>query len=110
MLGEAFYKSAVAASMRSGIPKVNRDDLASIEIPVPPLEQQKRVVAVLDAWDQAVGQTERLIAAKRKRKSALFQKLFRNLPKRPFLEAADVWFSGVDKKSRADEAPVLLCN
>jgi type I restriction enzyme S subunit len=40
----------------------------------------------------------------------LFQKLFRNLPKRPLLEAADVWFSGVDKKSRADEAPVLLCN
>jgi type I restriction enzyme, S subunit len=110
MLGEGFYKSAVAASMRSGIPKVNRDDLASIEVCVPPLEQQKRIVAVLDAWDQAIEQTERLIAAKRQRKTALFQKLFRNLPKRPLLEAADVWFSGVDKKSRADEAPVLLCN
>ena len=67
-------------------------------------------MAVLDAWDRAISQTEQLITAKRRRKTALFQKLFRNLPKRPLLEAADVWFSGVDKKSRADEAPVLLCN
>jgi restriction endonuclease S subunit len=66
MLGEAFYKSAVAASMRSGIPKVNRDDLASIEIPVPPSDEQQRIVAVLDAWDQAIEQTERLIVAKRR--------------------------------------------
>jgi type I restriction enzyme, S subunit len=32
------------------------------------------------------------------------------LPRSPLLEAADVWFSGVDKKSRDDEVPVLLCN
>jgi type I restriction enzyme S subunit len=85
---------------------------AFCEIPAapPPLEQQIRTVAVLDAWDQAIEQTERLIAAKRRRKTALSQKLFRNLPKRPLLDAADVWFSGVDKKSRADETPVLLCN
>ena len=81
-----------------------------VEIAVAPLEEQKRIVAVLDTWDQAIDQTEQLIAAKQRRKSALLQKLFRNLPKRPLLEAADVWFSGVDKKSRADEAPVLLCN
>lgn len=85
---------------------------AFCEIPAapPPLDQQIRTVAVLDAWDQAIEQTERLIAAKRRRKTALSQKLFRNLPKRPLLEAADVWFSGVDKKTRADETPVLLCN
>jgi type I restriction enzyme S subunit len=67
LLGERFYKAAVAASMRSGIPKVNRDDLAAIEIALPPLFEQKRIVAVLDAWDQAIDQTERLIAAKRRR-------------------------------------------
>jgi type I restriction enzyme, S subunit len=86
------------------------EDWMSWKFDIPALEQQERIVAVLDAWDQAIDQTERLIAAKRRRKTALFQKLFRNLPKRPLLEAAKVWFSGVDKKSRADEAPVLLCN
>jgi type I restriction enzyme S subunit len=80
------------------------------EFDIPPLPEQRRIVAVLDAWDQAIDQTERLIAAQRERKSALVQKLFSNLPRRPFLEAAEVWFSGVDKKSSADEVPVLLCN
>ena len=86
------------------------DEFAEIPAVPPPLDQQHRVVAMLDAWDQAIDQTERLIAAQRKRKTALVQSLFRNLPKRPLLEAADVWFSGVDKKTRAGETPVLLCN
>lgn len=82
------------------------------ELPLclPPLSEQRRIVAVLYAWDQAIDQTEGLIAAQQQRKSALVQKLFSNLPKRPLLEAAEVWFSGVDKKSSADETPVFLCN
>jgi type I restriction enzyme S subunit len=86
------------------------DDFAEIPIAPPGLEQQRRMVAVLDAWDRAIDQTERLIAAKRRRKAGLIQHLFLNLPRRPFLAAADVWFSGVDKKSRDDEVHVLLCN
>lgn len=86
------------------------DEFAEIPASPPPLEQQRRIVAVLDAWDQAIDQTERLIAAKRRRKTALVQKLFSNLPKRPLLKAAEVWFSGVDKKSSVDEIQVLLCN
>ncbi|TAA65095.1 restriction endonuclease subunit S [Shinella sp. JR1-6] len=86
------------------------EDWMGWEFDIPPLEEQRRIVALLRAWDETIEQTERLIAAKRRRKMALFQKLFSNLPKRPLLEAADVWFSGVDKKSRADETPILLCN
>ncbi|WP_316224944.1 MULTISPECIES: restriction endonuclease subunit S [unclassified Bradyrhizobium] len=67
LLGERFFKAAVSASMRSGIPKVNRDDLSIIEIALPPLAEQQRIVAVLDAWEQAIGQSERLIAAKQRR-------------------------------------------
>ena len=86
------------------------DSFAEIPASPPALKWQERIVAVLDAWDRALDQTERLIAAKRSRKVALVQQLFGNLPKRPLLEAADVWFSGVDKKTRADEAAVRLCN
>jgi type I restriction enzyme S subunit len=89
---------------------LNQSDFAELPMVLPPLAQQRRIVAVLNAWEHAVDQTERLIAAKRQRKAGLFQQLFSNLPKRPLLEAADVWFSGVDKKSRDDEAPVSLCN
>ncbi|MQW87807.1 restriction endonuclease subunit S [Sinorhizobium saheli] len=86
------------------------DSFAEIPACPPPLPKQQRIVSVLDAWDQAIEQTERLIAAKWQRKGALVQKLFRNLPKQPLTNAADVWFSGVDKKTRDGEAPVRLCN
>ena len=51
---------------------------AFCEIPAapPPLEQQRRIVAVLDAWDQAIEQTQRLIAAKKRRRVALLSRLF----------------------------------
>jgi type I restriction enzyme, S subunit len=80
------------------------------EYDIPPLPEQRRMVALLDAWDGAIGHVERLLAANRRRKAALCERLFANLPKRPLLEAAHVAFSGVDKKWRADEIPVLLCN
>lgn len=86
------------------------EDWMRWEFDIPPLVEQRRIVAVLGTWDRAIEQTERLIATKRRRKAGLVQHLFLNLPRRPFLEAADVWFSGVDKKSRDDEVPVLLCN
>ena len=107
---ELFKKALHEHGSGSYITNLSQETLSEIEVSLPSLKEQHRIVAVLDAWHQAIEQTERLITAKQRRKSALFQKLFRNLPKRPLLEAADVWFSGVDKKSRADEAPVLLCN
>lgn len=86
------------------------DEFAEIPASPPIIEQQTRIAALLDFWDQATESIEQLIIAKQRRKKALFQRLFRDLPKRPLLEAADVWFSGVDKRSRADELPILLCN
>ncbi len=43
------------------------DDLAEIPIEPPSLEQQRRIVPILDAWDRAIDQTEQQIAAKRRR-------------------------------------------
>ncbi len=105
----ALLKS-IASGTSNSMKNIAQDSFLGLPVLIPPLDEQHRIVAVLDAWDQAIDQTERLIAAKRRRKTALFQKLFSNLPRRPLLEAADVWFSGVDKKSRAEEAPVRLCN
>ncbi len=39
------------------------EDWMRWEFDVPPLPEQKRIVAVLDAWDQAIDQAERLISA-----------------------------------------------
>jgi len=86
------------------------DNFCEIPAAPPPLERQKVIADVLDSWDEAIFETESLIAQKRQRKKALRNLLFSKLPKRPFLEAVEVTFSGVDKKSSADETAVLLCN
>lgn len=50
------------------------DEFAEIPTVPPALDQQRRVVAVLDAWDQTIDQTERLIAAKRRRYRGLVRR------------------------------------
>lgn len=34
-----------------GVPAVNKSDLVQLEIPVPPIEEQARIVAILDKFD-----------------------------------------------------------
>jgi len=68
------------------------------------------IADVLDAWDKAIAETESLIDKKRQRKKTLMRRLLVNLPKQPFLDAVEVTFSGVDKKTSANEQSVLLCN
>jgi type I restriction enzyme S subunit len=86
------------------------DNFCEIPATPPPLGRQKVIADVLDLWDEAIFETERLIAQKRQRKKALVSLLFSKLPKRPFSDAVEMTFSGVDKKTSADETSVLLCN
>jgi type I restriction enzyme S subunit len=41
------------------------DEFAEIPLAPPSLQKQRKIVTILDAWDQAIDQTERLIEAKR---------------------------------------------
>ncbi len=75
MRSDAFVKQAVAASMRSGMPKVNREDIAPIKVLLPPLPEQRRIVEILDEADAAVRTTDALITAKRKLKHAWAERL-----------------------------------
>lgn len=50
------------------------DAFSEIPTSPPPLEQQRRIVAVLDAWDRAIEQTEWLITAKRRRYRGLLMR------------------------------------
>lgn len=52
------------------------DEFAEIPAAPPALEQQRRIAAVLDAWDEAISQSVRLIDAQNKRLSRISQLLF----------------------------------
>lgn len=71
MLGPTFEKRAVACSMRTGMPKINREDIQHIPIFIPPLFQQKQIVEVVQVWDDAIATAEKLLAASRRQKQAL---------------------------------------
>jgi type I restriction enzyme S subunit len=47
----------------------------SLLLPLPPISEQKKIATILAEWDQAIGLTEKLIAAKQHRKAALMQQL-----------------------------------
>jgi type I restriction enzyme S subunit len=86
------------------------EDWLAWEINLPPLDEQRRIADALAVWDRAIETAEALVEAKRQRKAALLQALLSNVPKRPLLDLADVWFSGVDKKTVDGQKPVRLCN
>lgn len=67
MQSPAFYNQAIKSSMRTGIPKINRQDLNRIKITYPVDHAiQNRIVNTISVWDNAIEKTEALIAAKEK--------------------------------------------
>ena len=64
LLSEAFTRQAVSYQNRTGIPKINRQQLGSTWIPLPPLPEQREIARILQTID-------RKIEAEEKRKQAL---------------------------------------
>jgi len=75
MLGRTFEKRAVACSMRTGMPKINREDLDGIPIVVPPLSEQHRIVQILSTLDWAISTSENLLANAQGHMEGLLQHL-----------------------------------
>jgi type I restriction enzyme S subunit len=61
---------------RSAQPHLNRQQLESTAIPVPPVDEQRKIAAVLGLVQRAIEQQERLIALTTELKKALLHKLF----------------------------------
>lgn len=76
MLSFPFYRRAVACSMRTGMPKINQDDLNAIPVVMPSqLEEQQKIAAILTTQDKVVELKEKLLAEKQRQKKHLMQQL-----------------------------------
>lgn len=64
-------------SMGNGAVRSNigQGDLRTVHAPLPPLPEQRRIAAVLGAWDRAIATAQELLAAQQKRKQGLMQQL-----------------------------------
>jgi type I restriction enzyme, S subunit len=58
-----------------GTGRLQTELLKALPVPVPPVSEQKHLVAVLTAWDKAISDMERLTAAAEERKRGLMQQL-----------------------------------
>ncbi len=62
LLGEHFSRFAEIVSVRSGFPKINREEFAEYVTSVPPFPEQQRIAEILDTIDEAIRKTEQIIA------------------------------------------------
>ena len=71
------FRARGAANMQgsAGQRRVPTDFLRSYRIPLPPLPEQRRIAEILGTWDEAIALVERRIAAARRRKQGLMQRL-----------------------------------
>ncbi len=75
LLGHRFSKYAESVSVRSGMPKINRAELAEYVVALPPHLEQRAIAGVLSDVGELIGALDQLIAKKRDLKQATMQQL-----------------------------------
>jgi type I restriction enzyme S subunit len=73
ILGRDFTNFSVSVSARSGIPKINREELAEYRMRVPREGEQQAIGRALDDADDLIATLERLIAKKQAIKQGMMQ-------------------------------------
>ena len=59
----------------TGVPQLTAPQITNIAIPVPPMEEQRKIAEILGVWDEAIEKQSRLIEKLELRKRALMQRL-----------------------------------
>jgi len=75
LLGHRFSKYAESVSVRSGMPKINRTEMAEFAFGLPTYPEQRAIAEALSDVDGLLGGLDRLIAKKRDLKQAAMQQL-----------------------------------
>src|SRR5690606_12642169 len=75
MLSDRFSDYTSAVSMRTGIPKINREELSGYSVALPPREEQEMIAAVLDGFDRKLEHDEALLSSVGILKRGLMQDL-----------------------------------
>ena len=96
MLGYNFYKRAVACSMRTGMPKINQDDLNNIDISYPKsTTEQKKIAEILTTQDKVIvleqQKIEEIIKEKQFFREKMFPKKGEAVPEIRFKGFTDPW-------------------
>ena len=87
------YKYIREMSNSGGQENLSGGIVKSIQVPVPPLPEQKKIAQILSTWDKAITTTEQLLANSQQQKKALMQQLLTG--KKRLLDENGARFSGM---------------
>lgn len=105
----------IASGTSGSMKNISQHAFLALQIPLPPLPEQRKIAEILSTWDEAIQLVGALIAALKMRKKGLMQRLLtgevrKNWRLSKLGDISEIILSGVDKKSRDDEQTVRLCN
>ncbi|WP_260261038.1 restriction endonuclease subunit S [Vibrio intestinalis] len=70
------YHFWVKSQLRAGAqPNINAKEYGGLQLPLPPLPEQRKIAKILSTWDKAITTTEKLIETSKQQKKALMQQL-----------------------------------
>jgi type I restriction enzyme S subunit len=77
-----FFNSAVSKQLKKyatgiSVLSISKTNLRQLQIPLPPLPEQKKIAEILTTWDNAINKTTALIKAKEELKKGLMQRIFK---------------------------------
>lgn len=76
LLDERFVKYSISVSMRTGMPKINRDELGYFKFRVPCLEEQRLIADFLSNFDEAIAAAKKELELWKELKKGLLQQMF----------------------------------
>lgn len=75
----------------TNISNLSQQILNDIVLPLPKIDEQKRIIAVLSIWDKAIGMAEKLLSNSQQQKKALMQQLLTG--KKRFSQFSGEWIT-----------------
>ena len=78
LLNKNFTKFAISVSMRTGMPKINREELSMYKFKVPSIIEQEKIANFLSLLDKKIELQQRKIEALKIYKKGLIQRIFNN--------------------------------
>ena len=76
LLGKRFTQYAISVSKRTGMPKINRDDLLRYNCKFPCIEEQQKIADCLSSVDSVIADYEAQVENMQNQKKGVMQKLF----------------------------------
>lgn len=73
---QRFSKYTISVSMRSGMPKINREELGEFQFKVPSLQEQKKIADFFTLIDRKIEKQSEKVAALKTYKKGIMQKIF----------------------------------